>query len=59
MLAKKVKEMLASVPDDEEIIVSMEENGDVTSSEVLTLSLDSKTKTYCIECEEGEKDEEN
>ena len=57
MIAKKVKEMLASVPDDAKIVMSMESNGIVVNSEVLTLSLDSKTKAYCIECNGGEKED--
>lgn len=49
MLAKTVKEMLASVPDDAEIIISIDKDGDIISSKDLILSLDSKTKAYHIE----------
>lgn len=58
MIAKKVKEMLAGVPDDAEIIVSMEEDGGVTSSNELALSMDSKTKAYCIECNAWKNEEQ-
>lgn len=61
MIAKKVKEMLAGVPDDAEIIVSVIYDCCKSGAEAtdLTLSVDSKTKAYCIEGIADEKHKED